>query len=261
MSLETAREIEGDGARPLDTVEPLRLFLPGAFANMGDALSEGFAALAPGVELEFHTFVPSGVLAREIIAGAPADVYVSANLRFMDEVRRAGLAPAPRPLAGNRLCLIVRPDRAHLVAALADLTRDGLRVVTPQAETDPCGQYVREMFARAGLTTAMEGKAARGELLHSLGSGDLPAFLADDRADAGVFYVSEALALGATVVAVALPPALDMRDQIVFTIAAIVRYGRSHPAAERFVAFLTGPDGQRLLRGFGFLEADDLGSA
>jgi molybdate transport system substrate-binding protein len=241
--------------------EPLRLFLPGAFAGMRNDLRTGFAAVVPGGELWFHAFVPSGMLAHEILEGAAADVYVSANVHFMAELWQAGLVAAPRVLAGNRLCLIVRPDRAANVRGLADVTREDLRLVTPQSATDPCGRYVVDLFARLSFTEAMAEKEAGGWLVHSRGSGDLPAFLFDGRADAGIFYASEAKALGDRVVTVGLPLDRDMSDQIVFVIGAVMRPDRTHPLAPAFVDFAIGSAGQALLARYGFLPASSVLSA
>lgn len=235
------------------SLRPVSLFLPGAFAGLGEAITTGFAPVAPDQDLVFHRFVPSGMLAREILDGAEADVYVSANIRFMADLWRAGFTPAPRVLAGNRLCIIVRPDQADRVRELTDLTRPGIRVVTPQSETDPCGQYVVSLFERAGITDVMSDKSARSELIHSIGSGDIPAFLSDGRADAGIFYASEAIALGQSVVTVHLPITLDFRDQIVFVIAAVRRNDTFHPSADAFIHFMTDGAGQNLLSDHGFL--------
>lgn len=231
------------------------LFLPGAFAGLQNELRRGFAAVAPAADLQFHAFVPSGRLAREILAGARADVFVSANIRYMEEVRRAGLVRTPSVLAGNQLCIVVHPDRAAAVAGLNDLSRGGLRLVTPQSETDPCGQYAAELFERAGLTGAMHRKLERSELVHSQGSGDLPSFLADGRADAGIFYASEAWALGDAVHTVALPASLDCRERIVFMVGVVQRRAQPHPGVVPFVDYLLGPVGQELLQRHGFLPA------
>jgi molybdate transport system substrate-binding protein len=229
--------------------------MPGAFAGLPEDLRAGFSAVAPGAELAFHAFVPSGILAREILDGAEADVYVSANVRFMADLWRAGLVPHPHLLAGNRLCIIVRPDRADRIRRLEDLIRPDVRLVTPQSATDPCGQYVVELFERAGLAEAMRTKEENASLIHSVGSGDLPAFLADDRADAGIFYASEAQGLGDAVVTVDLPTDLDFRDRITFVIGVVVRGDHLHPLARAFVDFLVGSDGQALLSRHGFLPA------
>jgi molybdate transport system substrate-binding protein len=234
---------------------PLRLFLPGAFAGMAEDLRERFAAVATGAELWFHAFVPSGILAREILDGAVADVAVSANPRFMADLWRAGLVAAPRVLSGNRLCLIVHPDRVMAVRGLEDLRRADVRLVVPQSATDPCGQYVVELFARAGLTEVIQAKALAGALVHSVGSGDLPAFVLDGRADVGIFYASEARVLGDRVRTVTLPADRDLRERIAFVIGAIARPDRAHPLAPHFVDFATGADGQALLEQRGFLPA------
>lgn len=233
--------------------------MPGAFAGLADLIRRRFGSVEPGVELTFHAFVPSGVLAREILDGARADVYVSANQRYMDELHRAGLVPASYRLAGNRLCIIVRPERVETIGSLQEVASQGVRLVTPQSQTDPCGQYVLELFDRAGLAEVMREKETRGELLHSFGSGDLPAFLANGRADAGLLYRSEAQALGGQVVTVYLPPAWDLHERISFTIGAVSRDGRENPLAGRFVDFMRSPIGQSLLREHGFLPAQQPG--
>ncbi len=235
--------------------EPLRIFMPGAFAGMPDDLRVEFATRAPEAELWFHAFVPSGILAREILDGEVADVAVSANPKFMTALWSAGFATDPRVLAGNRLCIIVRPDQSEQVRDLHDLLRDDVRVVTPQSDTDPCGQYVAEMFARAGAAGSMHRKEDAGTLIHSVGSGDLPAF---GRTDAGIFYASEARALADRVSTVELPPELDLCEQIIFVISAIKKTERAHPLAPVFVDFMTGARGQALLSRYGFLPSDSV---
>lgn len=235
----------------------LRLFMPGAFAGLPDQLRQKYQAVRPDVELEFHQFIPSGELARKILEGAEADVYVSANRRYMDELEQAGLVREARRLAGNRLCIIVRPDRHDEVSGLEDLTRPGLRVVTPQSGSDPCGQYIVEMFERAGLSSVMQEKERAGELVHSFGSGDLPGYLLDGRVDTGIFYASEAQAIIDSIVVRDLPADLDMRERIEFMIGAVERSEAENTDARGFVEFMCGLEGQALLEEHGFLGRSD----
>ncbi len=230
--------------------------MPGAFAGLPDKLRQTFGALRPGVELDFHEFVPSGMLADELLQGAETDIFVSANTRYMTDLWNAGRVPSPRLLAGNRLCIIVDPAYKDRVGNLEDLLQAGLVVVTPQPQTDPCGQYIAQMWKRAGMEEANAAKTGRGELVHSRGSGDLPGFLADGRAQAGVFYASEARSLGSKVIEVPIPESLDAHEQIAFTIGA-VRSVDDEPreAAGDFVDFMTGPAGQALLVEHGFAPA------
>ena len=189
----------------MTTEKTLRLFLPGAFANLADGIRTLVREADPGVDLWIHEFLPSGMLAA--------------------------------------------------VHNLPTLFESGLTVVIPQSDTDHCRQYVVRMLARAGLTETAAMHERDGRLLHSRGSGDLPSFLFEGRAGAGIFYASEAAALGARVTAVDLPPDLDMRDEIRFKIGAVEREGGPHPRAASFVDLMCGEGGQRLLTEAGFLAA------
>ncbi|MGH2722239.1 MAG: molybdate ABC transporter substrate-binding protein, partial [Actinomycetota bacterium] len=232
----------------------LRVFLPGSLAGVARDVPVSFAQAAPGAAVTFPAFAPTGLLAAEILEGAPADVFVSANRRYMQDLVDAGLVRGAVPLAGNRLAIVVgEAVQAYgLVAGVADLARPGLRVVTPQSATDPCGQYVVEAFARAGLAGAMAAKEEAGELLHSHGSADVPGYLARGEAGAGVLYRSEALLLEELGL-VDMPPPVDMADAIAFWIGVVDRGRGPAPLARRFVEHMTGPAGRGLLAANGFL--------
>ncbi len=241
---------------PMETDRPLRLFMPGAFAQISASIRAAFARIEPEVELAFHAFVPSGILAGEIRAGAAADLYVSANTRYMDELFVDGFVITPTILAGNRLAIIVRPDGPP-IGGLESLLDPSLTVVVPQPQTDPCGQYVAAMFREAGIDRAMQARLANGTLMYSRGSGDLPAFLADGRATAGIFYASEAVALGDAVTVVPLPPDLDFHDRIAFSLGRVCTV-EPHSATSTMYRWLLGTGGQELLIAHGFLGRDGL---
>jgi molybdate transport system substrate-binding protein len=219
--------------------------MPGAFARLGPVLAEDFTA-ATGQSIAFAPFRPSGLLAASILAGAPADVYVSANVLWMRRLQRAGLVRRWTTLARNRLCLISVPDLR--VEHLHDLSRPGLRVVAPQAATDPCGRYVEDCWRAAGLLPALRVKQATGELLRSVGSGDLPGFLCDGRAQVGMLYISEARQLDPALIrTVELPPHQDLHDRIRFVVGGLTERG------EPFARWLRGPIGQAHSSAAGFL--------
>jgi ABC-type molybdate transport system substrate-binding protein len=174
-------------------------------------------------------------------------------MRTLDE---AGLVHRSAVLAGNRLC-VIRSLRLAGDDGLGwrIIERPDTRVVTPQSLTDPCGQYVAALFLRASLTDVMEAKERAGTLIHSFGSGDLPGYLADGRADAGIFYLSEALTLGGAVRIDPLPPALDFHQAITFMIGMVSQDPLRWPLARACFDFLAGDDGQALLAEAGFLPA------
>lgn len=200
---------------------------------------------------EFAPAAYSGVLAQQIRAGAPADVFISANPRYPAELHAAGLARQPRPLARNRL-LASRADLEPPLASVADLVRPGLRVVIPPP-IDPLGEYAAEMLERAGLSAAIDAKREKGEVREHLAS--LRSWLAAGEVDAAVLYASMASVFPGTR-HLALPPALDMREHVVFAMCVIARNELPHPAAERFASWLLSPAGQAVLGEGGFLPLD-----
>lgn len=226
-------------------LDSLHVRMPGAFAQLGPALAQDFSARS-GQPIAFAAFRPSGLLAEAILAGEPADVYVSANVDWMRRVQRAGLVRRWATLARNRLCLIGLPGTR--LEQVADLARPGLRVVAPQAATDPCGRYAEVCWREAGILRQMRAKQATGELVRSIGSGDLPQFLLDGRAQVGMLYVSEARQLDAARVhTFELPPDTDLHTRIRFVVGALTERGQP------FMRWLLGPDAQARLGSAGFL--------
>jgi len=93
----------------------------------------------------------------------------------------------------------------------------------------------------------MREKQDRGELLRSIGSGDLPDFLLDGRAQVGMLYVSEARQLNpAQIRTIELPPEEDLHERIRFVVAPLTEAGRP------FASWLVGSESQAQLIAAGF---------
>jgi molybdate transport system substrate-binding protein len=199
-----------------------------------------FEAAHPGVDVTF-TFDSSGTLATQINEGAPVDVFASADAASMAKVADGGLvAGTPVPFARNRLAIVVKKGNPREVKGLRDLATVG--TVSLCGVEAPCGRYADQILRRAGVevpadhvTRGQNAKAA----LTAVSAGD---------ADAGIIYVTDITGDG--VEAVALPDEQNARADYP---AAVVRT-TAHPAlAQAFLADLTGPDGQAVLRSAGFL--------
>lgn len=156
-----------------------------AAASLTDAftvLAERFEAVQPGTRVTLG-FGGSQQLARQILDGAPADVFASA-----DEVQMRALVDAgridggPRAFASNHLVIAVAPGNPRDVVGLADLARPELTVVLAAPEV-PAGRYAREALERAGV-------AIRPSSLETDVRGVL-AKVTLDEADAGIVYVSD----------------------------------------------------------------------
>jgi molybdate transport system substrate-binding protein len=187
-------------------------------------------------------FAGSQVLATQIEAGAPADVFASADRRNMQTLVDAGLVEAPRVFARNKLVIAVAPGNPENVRSLGDLERDGITLVLADPAV-PAGNYARQAFAKAGLP---EPRPASNEL-------DVKAALAkltSGEADAVVVYATDVQALAGQVEAVAI---LDDQNVIAEYPIAVVKASTHKHAAEVFVNEVLGSNGQRVLENRGFL--------
>jgi molybdate transport system substrate-binding protein len=185
------------------------------------------------------SFAASSTLARQIEQGAPADLFASADARWMDDVARHGLvAPGSRrDLLGNALVLVVPAAHAAAVTIApgfdlaALLGRDGRLAVADPAHV-PAGIYAAEALQRLGIWASVANRLAPAEDVRA-------ALLLVERgeAPAGIVYATDAAV--ATGVAVAGTFPADSHAPIVYPFA-LTPHGDT-------------PDGRALLR---FLEGD-----
>ncbi|CAN5131323.1 molybdate ABC transporter substrate-binding protein [soil metagenome] len=211
--------------------------LTGAFGRVQRA----FEADRPGIDVVVSS-AGSSTLAAQIVQGAPAAVFASADRAQMRVVADAGLvAGRGRAFARNVLAIAVRPANPLGIRDLGDLADPDVAVVLAAPHV-PVGRYAREALRAAGAdvrpasleldASAVVSKVALGE------------------ADAGVVYVSDVEAAGADVAGVAVPRARN----VVATYPIAVLRGAADPAAARaFTAFVLSPRGQRILAAHGFL--------
>ncbi|UUL82853.1 molybdate ABC transporter substrate-binding protein [Sphingomonas qomolangmaensis] len=220
-----------------------------AAASLQEALSaaaDRFAA--QGQPRPVLSFAASSALARQITAGAPADLFVSADEGWMDLVEEAGLlAPGTRAtLAGNRLALIaptasrLPPVRtgAQIVAALGN---GRIAIADPQAV--PAGRYARVALSRMGAWRAIAPRVAAAENVRAA-----LALVERGAAPLGVVYATDARASRAVRVVGVFPAA--SHPPIRYPIARLAR--SREPSAEAFRRFLLSPAGRAILRAHGF---------
>jgi molybdate transport system substrate-binding protein len=238
----------------------LSLYMAGSCAQLIDDLRAPYAQVMPGVELVSARVAMTGTIAAEVLAGAPADVFLSANRDYANQLHAAGLMPEPVHFAGNRLALLVSPGSTEKVRGLDDLARDDVTTLVMPPHDDPCGAYTAALFERAGLSVRMQEQERAGRLivLHP-GKRDPRVSFDDPAIDARILYRSVASRMGAFVL-VELPPPWDMSDRIEFVAGAIERNGVRHPGADAFVHLLIGPAGQAVLRHHDFLPVEVTGA-
>ncbi|MCP3139488.1 molybdate ABC transporter substrate-binding protein [Pyxidicoccus xibeiensis] len=217
-----------------------------AAASATDALQELGPAFtkATGHEVEF-AFGASSDLARQAVAGAPADAFLSADVVRLDTVERAGLVqPGTRlDLLSNRLVVVVPLDVKGRLAGPEGLK--GLkRLALADPAAVPAGVYAKGWLEKAGLWKALEAKVVPAldvrAALSAVESG---------RVDAGVVYATDAAQSKRVRVAFVVPEADAPR--IVYPVAALAK-GKSPEAGRAFVRFLQSDVARKTFERHGF---------
>lgn len=220
------------------------------------SLSDAFTELAPAFRAATGNtlrcnFGASGTLARQIKEGAPADVMFSADEIRLDNLEKAGLLMpgTRRTLLVNQLVLVVASDRGAPVAVPADLAKDMVRhLAIGDPATVPVGTYTKDYLQKLGLWKQLHDKLVPLDnvraVLAAVGTGN---------AEAGFVYRTDALISSKVRIAVAVPLAAGPRIRYP---AAVVRGTKSPAAAKALMAFLAGPEAQKIFAKYGFLPAN-----
>ena len=209
-----------------------------AFRTIG----KDFEAAHPGTKVDFN-FAGSSTLARQIVEGAPADVFASADDENMRKVVDAGdVAGVPQSFVHNRLAIIVprgqpeaRQEPSRPSAPRHDHLARGARrcrsAATPRRPSrkanTPVPDASREADVKAVVTRVSMGEA-----------------------DAGVVYVTDVAAGGEKIEAV---PIEEAQNVVASYPIATLKGAPNAAGARDFIAYVLSPPGQRVLTHSGFL--------
>ncbi len=226
-----------------------------AAASLTDAFSEigwEFEAANPDVSVAFN-FAGSNQLATQIVEGAPADVFASANSEQMDVVMEAGrIDPAgPMGFATNRLVVVFPADNPAGLTRLQDLAKPDILIVMA-AEQVPVGRYSLEFLDRASADPAF-GPTFRDDVLQNVVSFEenvrgVLNKVALGEADAGIVYASD-LFESTGIDHLDIPDSLNSIAE--YPIAALNDSANDDIAAA-FVTYVLGSEGQTILSEYGF---------
>src|SRR5262249_31680103 len=198
-------------------------------------------AALPGTKVEFN-FAGSSTLARQIIEGAPADVFASADEENMKKVVDAGdVAGTPKPFVANRLAIIVPRGNPKQVRSLSAPSRKGM-TVSLAAPAVPVGHYAIEAFGKANAQVPdASNEADVKAVVTRVSMGE---------ADAGVVYVTDAAAGGDKVEAITIP---DVHNVIAHYPIAALKHPPDAAAARQFIDYIGSPRARSVLERAGFL--------
>ena len=151
------------------------------------AFAKDFEKGHPGTHVQL-SFGSSTDLAGQVLQGAPADVFASADQKNMGRVTKGSLnASTPVDFAANELTIAVAMGNPKRIASVADLRRDGLVVLLCDAAV-PCGKFADQVLANANVAlmpTSREASARVTITKLELGEADAAIVYASDVASSG----------------------------------------------------------------------------
>ncbi len=246
LGLAAGFSLDGLGVGGVRAQAPVTVFAAASTAGAVAAVAKEFEISAK--ETVRGVFAASSILARQIAQGAPADIYLSANSAWMDELEAKNHLQAGSrvDLLGNSLVLIAPLDRAFEISiapgfALAKALGGG-RLAMGDPNHVPAGMYAKAALKRLGVWDSLSAKLAF--------ANDARAALAlVERGDAaaGIVYASDARAGSGVRLVAAFPP--EPRRPIVYPLAMV--RGRS-AAAGAFYRYLQGAAAGAVFRAHGF---------
>ncbi len=211
---------------------PLTVSAAVSLTDAMESIAREYAS-AGGGPARFN-FAGSNTLARQLVNGAPADLFISADEAQMDVAAQAGAIDRSTriDLLGNRLVIVFRPGAAR-IGQPRDLASSRVRrIAIGDPAAVPAGVYARRYLESMRLWPAVQDRIVP--------VGNVRAALAavqNGSADAAIVYESDSVAAGSLESLIISGPGVP---RIVYPAAIVSRTG-NRAAAERFLAFLRGP--------------------
>ena len=219
-----------------------------AAASLTDVMKEIASAYAKesGDKILFN-FGASSLLARQIIEGAPADMFLSADEAKMDELEQAGLIATGtrRDLLSNLLVIVVPSDSKLVIASPEELVTKSQKIAVADPRAVPAGIYTKEYLTRLGLWQKLESKIVPTEnvraALGAVESGNV---------DAGFVYKTDANI--SSKVRVAFTVAVEQGPPIRYPVA-LIKEAKEKSAAAKFLSYLQSASARKTFERYGFI--------
>ena len=221
----------------------INLSVAASLTDVVTELANTFAKKNTGVRFQ-NNFGASGALAKQMEAGAPVDIFFSANLEWVDYLKKKGLLDdkSINTFAYNVLVFAGKPGLK--VNRLQDIV--GLqRIAIGSPASVPCGEYAMDAFKNAGIDKQLQGKLVMGRDVREC-------LLYADRGEAdGAFVYKTDVEQAAMNVKVLFTVPQDLNPRVTYPMA-LTSQGSKKPEAVAFYKFLQSDDAKTVLKKYGF---------
>ena len=226
-------------AQRTDTTE-ITVFAAASLKNALDAAAADYLKTTGNKVI--ISYAASSALAKQIESGAPADVFISADLDWMDYLSKKGLIKKDSEvkLLGNRIVLIAPANSKVALKIsknfpLAEALGDG-KLAMADVKAVPAGKYGKAALEKLGVWSAVEAKVVEAENVRAA-----LALVALGEAALGIVYQTDAAAEPKVKVLDTFPE--DSHPPIVYPVA-VTTAAQNPEAAAEFEKFLSGPAAQ-----------------
>jgi len=236
-----------------DAAEPVTVY---AAASLTSAL-EDLAEKAKAQDLDMRlSFGSSSTLAKQVAQGAPADLYFSANVNWMDYLDQQGLVePGTRTnLLGNTLVVIAPKGETFLVRREKGFDFAAAftgRLALGDPSHVPAGIYAKQALQALGWWQALVDRLAPAVDVRAALS-----YVERGECKAGVIYATDAAISDNVAVLATLPP--ESHDPIIYPVAVIK--DRNRPEVKKAMAFLQSKPAVETFQRYGFRVQQTLGA-
>ncbi|MEG6584805.1 molybdate ABC transporter substrate-binding protein [Dendrosporobacter sp. 1207_IL3150] len=220
-----------------------------AAVSMKDALAEiqkSYQAKNPNIKLLFNLGA-SGALQKQIEQGAPADIFISAAPKQMDELQGKNLInPATRKnLVENKLVVVTPKELKINIKRYEDVTQQDIkRIALGEIGTVPAGQYAKEVLDKLNIWFEVKDKVVFAKDVRTVLT-----YTETGNVEAGIVYKTDAFASEKVKVVAEAPE--GSHQPIVYPIA-LVSSTKHVKEAEEFLDYLFEPESKAIFEKYGF---------
>jgi molybdate transport system substrate-binding protein len=224
------------------------VFAASSLTDAFDEIAAEFEASHPGVHV-LANYGSSSELATQLIEGAAADVYASANQAQMQVAIDAGrIAGEPSGFVTNRLTIIVPADNPAGIETYADLANTGVQLILA-APGVPVRDYSNQSIVLMG-DADFQAAVYANLVSEEPNARQVATKVSLGEADAGIVYTSDVTAdIADSVLQIEIPHELNVLATYPI---AVVSEAPSSSLAQALVDFVLSPEGQAILQSWGF---------
>lgn len=238
----------------------LNIFAAASLTESFNTIATQYKTAHPNVTLKYN-FNGSQILVQQIINGAPADVFASADTTNMQKATAAGLVTTPKIFAQNKITVVIPASNPGNITSLKDLAKKGEKIVVA-APAVPVGKYGLQVLDKMGKSSqygpAYESAVKANFVSQEDNVKAVVQKVQLGEADAGIVYRTDVTAAVANKVKlIDIPDNFNVIAQ--YPIAA-VKSSKNAAAAQDFVQYILSSSGQAVLEKYNFISTGSSGS-